>query len=181
MRRDLSSFDSELQSLTDLERRAQAASHRLERSDRSVLDSMSGTFAGTLFEIAETAAPVTALTRTGKSVRGTVEALGDDVVVMSTNSGKNINVLRLAAIEALVEVSLGHHRASALPSDAPFEALLERYAEQGNRLALTLSSNHRVMGTAERFGHDQLVLVLDGSGEAMTVATRAIDQAVITR
>lgn len=174
-------FDSELSSLSDHERRARSVRERRQRTDRVVLDSISSTFLGTLTELAETSAPVTVLTRNESSIRGAIEAVASDVAVISTNDAKTTVLVRVSAIEGLLEVGAIHGRRVETPADTRnFGDLLDQHAQSGMRVALALASTNRVVGRLGHVGQDQIVLTLDGSGETMTIPTSAIDQAVIS-
>lgn len=174
-------FDSELSSLTDHERRARSVRERRQRTDRVVLDSISSTFLGTLTELAETQAPITLLIRNESSIRGSIAAVANDVVVVATSNRSNTVLLRVSAIEALLEVGEIHGRRVESPADTrTFGDLLDEVAQSGMRIALTLASTNRVVGRLGHVGQDQIVLTLDGSGETMTVPTNAIDQAVVS-
>ncbi len=176
-----SNFDSELRSLTDHERRARSVSERRQRTDRVVLDAITSTFLGTLTELVESSAPVTVLTRNESSIRGTIESVASDVAVIRGNSGRNTVLVRLGAIEGLLEVGAIHGRRVEAPEDTrSFSDLLDAFAHSGVRVALTLSSSNRVVGRLGHIGYDQIVVTLDGSGESMTVPTAAIDQAVVS-
>ena len=94
-----SSFDRELQALADEERRASKARARLQRADRKIMDGLSGSFVGTLIEIAETHAPVTVLTRTEAAVRGTIATVGTNVVAIRTAGSSSEVLIRIGAIE----------------------------------------------------------------------------------
>lgn len=175
-----SSFDSHLTDLTDGARRAEAARDRLSQSDRALAAALSGTFAGTLTELAETRAPVNVMTRTGSSIRGTVLALGPDVVVLSPADGQNRVLIRRIAIEALIEQGPGHDRDIPVIDSGPELAeLLDEYSEANDRLALTMSTGNKLMGAVQRVGVDQMVLRLDGDADTVTVPLHAIDQVVI--
>lgn len=177
-----SAFDRELQALADEERRASNARARLQRADRKIMDGLSGTFVGTMIELAETGAPVTVLTRTEAAVRGTVATVGSDVVVIRTAGASSDVLLRISAIEGLLESGSGHDRSSSGHRSGPtFAELLDRYSETSERVAVTTASGNMVMGSVQRVGEDQLVLKLDGSGDSLTVPTTAIDQVVTSR
>ena len=177
---DESSFDKQLNDLTDDARRTEAARERLNRSDRALAAALSGTFAGTLTELAETQAPVSVLTRSGNSIRGTVLALGPDVVVMAPAEGQNRILVRRLAIEALVEQGPGHDRqVDAISSGPELAELLDEYSVDQDRLAVTMSTGNRLMGAVQRVGIDQMTLRLDGDADTVTVPLHAIDQVVL--
>lgn len=181
MSQDSSPFDTHLTDLTDGARRAEAARERLRRSDRALAAALSGTFAGTLTELAETRAPVNVMTRTGSSIRGTVTALGPDVVVVSPADGQNRVLIRRLAIEAVIEHGPGHDRdVEVIDSGPELAELLDEYSEDNDRLALTMSSGNRLMGSVQRVGIDQMIIQLDGDADAVTVPLHAIDQVVMS-
>ena len=181
MAQDSSPFDTQLTDLTDGARRAEAARERLQRSDRALAAALSGTFAGTLTELAETRAPVNVITRTGNTIRGTITALGPDVVVISPTDGQNRVLVRRLAIEALVEQGPGHDRDIAhIDSGPELAELLDEFSEDNDRLALTMSTGNRLMGAVQRVGVDQMVIRLDGDADTVTVPLHAIDQVVIS-
>ncbi len=174
-------FDEELGLLTDDARRAEATRSRLQRSDRSLAASLSANFAGTLAELVETQAATAILTRSGSNIRGTIVALGVDVVVVQS-AGATRTLVRGSAIEALRESGSGHDRTvDEQPSGPSWGELLDELAQNNDRLAITLTSGNKVMGVVERVGLDQLVLRLDGGADALTIPLRAIDEAVIDR
>ena len=177
MPQEPSTFDTQLSELTDDARRTAAASERLHQVDRGYAAALSGTFAGTLTEVAETRAPVTFMTRTGSSIRGTVVALGPDVVVVSHLEGQHRVLIRPGAIEAVVEQGRGHDRdVEQIDSGPELADLLDEHSEDNDRLALTLSTGNRMMGTVQRVGIDQVILRLDGDADTVTVPLHAIDQ-----
>ena len=177
-----SPFDRQLQVLADDERRARSARARMQNSDRKMVAALSGTFRGTLVELHETAAPVTVLTRTGASIRGTVLTVGKDVVVIRTNKSGSDACIRIEAVEALLEAGKGHDRRITESGNGPsFAELLDTYSESADRIAVTTASGNQVMGTVVRVGEDQVVLQLDGNGDAMTLRLPAIDQVVRSR
>lgn len=175
-----SSFDAQLHTLADDERRAQAIAARRRRGDRRAVAELSGTFLGTLTEVAETNGVVTVLTRTGSSFRGQVTSLGSEIVVLK--AGEEINVvIRLEAVEGLREFGSGHDRTVESISNGPQLAdVLDTYATERRRVSLTLSRGNNVVGSISRVGLDQIVLILDGDGETMTVPLAAIDQVVVS-
>jgi len=173
------SFDEQLGRLTDDARRANATLSRRQRSDRSLAASLSATFAGTLLELLETQTTTTVLTRSGSTIRGTVDVLGADLVVVRS-VGMSRTLVRISAIEGLREAGRGHDRETRIDFDGPsWGELLDELSHENQRLAITLGSGNRVMGAAERIGLDQLVLRLDGGADALTIPLHAIDQAVV--
>lgn len=176
------SFDQNLTQLTDDARRQAAAQERLKRSDRSMAAALSGTFAGTLIELAETRSPVTIRTRAADSIYGTVIGLGPDLVVISTNDKASRVIVRQSAIEALLESGTGHDRyAEPISSGPDLSGLLDDYAETSERIGLTMSTGNRFMGSVLRVGEDQIVLRLDGDADTLTVPLSAVDQVVLAR
>jgi len=176
------SFDSELTSLTDDARRAEAIRARQQRSDRSLAAALSGTFTGTLVELAETRAPVSIRTRSGATIRGVVDRLGPDVVIVLQNDGTHEVLIRSLAIEALVEQGSGHDRHHEPITDGPELAdHLDKLSGTNERIAVTLSTGNRLMGSIQRVGIDQLVLRLDGDADTVTVPLFAIDQVVMAK
>lgn len=177
-----SSFDNRLQALADDERRARSARARQQNSDRKTVAELSGTFRGTLVELCETGSPVTVLTRSSASIRGLVLTVGTDVVAIRTSTGGSDVLVRLSVIEGLLEAGTGHNRSVPdTPSGPTFGELLDRYSESTERIAATVSSGNQVMGTVLRVGEDQIVLQLDGQGDAMTLRLDAIDHVVKSR
>jgi hypothetical protein len=180
MTQEPSRFDDELDKLADSARRAEATRARRQRSDRSVAAALSGTFVGTLTEVGETQTPVAILTRNGGHLRGTVASVGPDVVVVQPATATARVLLHLNAIEGVRSTSKGHDRETpSIPSGPGLAELLDEFAESRDRLALTLASGNRVMGVVQRVGVDQLVLVLDGEADSMTVPIQKIDQVVM--
>ena len=174
-------FDNELGRLADGARRAEATRSRVHRSDRSLAASLSATFTGTLVELFETQATASILTRSGSSIRGTIVALGADVVVVQS-AGVTRTLVRVSAIEGLREAGHGHDRTTNEDANGPsWGELLDELTHDNDRLAITLGSGNKVMGAVERVGLDQLVLRLDGGADALSIPLHAIDQAVIDR
>lgn len=177
-----SSFDDNLTALTDEARRAKAIEARQQRSDRALAAALSGTFAGTLVELAETQAPVTIRTRAEHSVHGTIAAVGPDVVVVAPSDGPERVLVRRLAIEALIEQGPGHDRSvESITTGPELAQLLDGYSEERERIALTLSTGNRLMGSIMRVGEDQLVLRLDGDSDTVTIPLFAVDQVVLAR
>ena len=171
-------FDAQLHALTDDERRAEAIKRRRRQSDRRVAAALSGTFVGTLTEIFETGSVVTVLTRSGSNFRGTIAALGPEIVVLTVGANAQV-VLRQEAIEGLREFGSGHDRTVETIAHGPELAdILDQWTNENRRLSLTLSRGNTVAGQLSRVGLDQVVLVLDGDGETMTIPLAGIDQIV---
>ena len=179
MTHDSPTFDTQLNRLTDEARRENSAQERLHRSDRALAAALSGTFAGTLIDLAETRAPISVLTRTGNSIRGTVAALGPDVVVLSPASGTNRVLLRRLAIEAIIEQGPGHDRDQSITTGPELAELIDDYSVENGRLALTMSTGNTLMGEVQFVGADQVVLRRDGDASTVTVPLHAIDQVVL--
>ena len=176
-----SGFDAQLHTLTDTERRAQAIEERRRRSDRRAAAELSGTFLGTLIELLETSGVVTVLTRAGSNFRGQVVAVGPAIVVLRVGDGIQV-VVRQAAIEGLREFGSGHNRTIEELSSGPQLAdVLDSYATDHQRVSLTLSRGNNLVGSVSRVGLDQIVLILDGDGESMTIPLSAVDQVVVSR
>lgn len=177
-----SSFDRNLAALTDDARRELAIRARQERKDRALAAALSGTFAGTLVELAETRSPVSIRTRSEHTVHGTITDLGPDVVVLAPSDGLDRVLVRRLAIEAIVEQGPGHDRAADPITTGPELAhLLDSYSEERERISLTLSTGNRLMGSLLRVGQDQVVLRLDGDSDTVTVPLFAIDQVVLAQ
>lgn len=174
-----SPFDKKLQVLADDQRRVESARARLRRADRAFVESLSGTFVGTLTELVETQAPVTVLTSSSAAIRGTIAVLGRDAIVVHSDKSAGEVLIRTTSIEGLLEHGAGHDREVANAEDRPsFSELLDRFSENLTRLAVTTTSGNRVMGTLARIGQDQVVLTLDGRGDTMTVPTSTIARVV---
>lgn len=181
MKHKPNSFDDALGQLTDDARRQDATRSRRQRADRSLAASLSATFAGSLVELLETQETAAVLMRSGSNVRGTIAAIGPDVLVL-LSAGTTRSIIRISAIEGLREGGHGHDRSVQEIADGPsWGELLDEFTHNGERLALTLRSGNRVMGTVERVGLDQVVLRLDGGADALTIPLQAIDQAVVDR
>jgi len=181
MTRGDSNFDARLAEMADEARRTEAVQARLKREDRKLAAALSGTFAGTLTEIAETGAPVSVQMRTGGIVRGQIVALGPHVVIVRVNETTQAVLSRLA-IEGLREVGTGHDRTvDVIDSGADLAQILDDYAQGGRRIAFTLSTGNVMMGRIDRVGIDQVVIRLDGDGESMTIPLIAIDQVMVSR
>jgi len=176
------SFDKNLTAMTDDARRAEAIRARQQRADREVAAALSGTFAGTLVELAETGSPVNIRTRSGSAIRGVVEQLGPDVVVVAQSDGSHQVLVRRLAIETLIEQGSGHDRHHEPADEGPKLAeLLDELSSRRERIAVTLSTGNHVMGSILRVGVDQVVLRLDGDADTATVPLFAIDQVVLAR
>ena len=180
MKGEQHSFDSQLHALTDEARRAEAIEQRRQRSNRAMSAALSGTFLGTLTELAETGATATILTRTGSAIRGQIAAVGPDIVVVQA-AERARTIVRHAAIEGLREPGVGHNRTVESITNGPELAhILDGYVGEQTRMAFTLSTGNKMMGRIDRVGLDQLVITLDGGGETMTIPLAAIDQVVIS-
>ena len=176
------SFDKNLAEISDDARRAEAVRLRQQRSDRSLAAALSGTFAGTLLELAETRAAVSIRTRSGDSIHGIVTGVGPDVVIVSAGGAQQRIVLRRLAIEAIVEQGPGHNRTVEHIDTGPELAqILDEVSAERERIALTLSTGNRIAGTILRVGIDQIALRLDGDEDTLTVPLFAIDQVVLGR
>jgi len=175
-----SKFDAGLEALNDAARREEAARARQQREDRQLAAALSGTFAGTLVELAETGSIVTVQTRTGATIRGEITGLGPDVVMVRITDDSHA-VLRRLSIEGLREPTVGHDRHVEEITEGPELAeILDDYSNDGQRLAFTLSTGNRIMGHVDRVGLDQVIITLDGAGDTMTIPLFAIDQVVIS-
>lgn len=177
----MTSFDSELGRLADAARRVEATRSRRQRTDRSVSAELSATFAGTLTELLETGTAASVLTRSGSSIRGSISEVGVDVVILQSVGGTR-TLIRVSAIEGIRHAGPGHNRSIDDTTDGPaIGDLLDELSQANERVALTLNSGNRVMGTLDRVGFDQLVLLLDGESDGLTVPLAVIDQVVIER
>ena len=180
MTSESSNFDARLAELADEARRTEAIQARRQHDDRKLAAALSGTFAGTLTEIAETGAPVTVQMRTGGIVRGQIVSLGPNVVVLRVNES-SLTVLSRLAIEGLREVGAGHDRMiDVIDGGANLAEILDNYAQGGRRVAFTLSTGNIMMGRIDRVGIDQVVIRLDGDGESMTIPLTAVDQVTVS-
>ena len=180
MTRESSNFDARLAELADEARRTEAIQARRQHDDRKLAAALSGTFAGTLTEIAETGAPVTVQMRTGGIVRGQIVSLGPNVVVLRVNES-SLTVLSRLAIEGLREVGAGHDRMiDVIDGGANLAEILDNYAQGGRRVAFTLSTGNIMLGRIDRVGIDQVVIRLDGDGESMTIPLTAVDQVTVS-
>ena len=180
MTSESSNFDARLAELADEARRTEAIQARRQHDDRKLAAALSGTFAGTLTEIAETGAPVTVQVRTGGIVRGQIVSLGPNVVVLRVNES-SLTVLSRLAIEGLREVGAGHDRMiDVIDGGANLAEILDNYAQGGRRVAFTLSTGNIMMGRIDRVGIDQVVIRLDGDGESMTIPLTAVDQVTVS-
>jgi len=172
-------FDDELDRLSDDARRAEAKRARLQRSDRTVAAGLSGTLVGTLTELLETQSSVSLMTRSGSHIRGAIELLGPDVVVLRCGPGTRV-LVRTSAIEGIREPGAGHDRElDAISTGKSLGDHLDELSSENRRLAMTLASGNRVMGTVLRVGLDQVTLRLDGEADALTIPLAAIDQVVV--
>ncbi len=175
-----SKFDAGLEALNDAARREEAARVRQQKEDRQLAAALSGTFAGTLVELAETGSVVTVQTRTGATIRGEITGLGPDVVMLRITDDSHA-VLRRLSIEGLREPTVGHDRHVEEITEGPELAeILDDYSNEGQRLAFTLSTGNRIMGHVDRVGLDQVIITLDGDSDTMTIPLFAIDQVVIS-
>ena len=174
-------FDSHLHALADEARRQEAIAARRRKADRRVSAALSGTFAGTLTELAEAGSVVSILTRVGSAIRGQIIALGPEVLVVRTGDQNRV-ALRTSAIEGVRESGSGHDRTvDEITSGADLAQILDAQAHDRRRVSFTMSSGNHIMGQINRVGLDQVVVTLDGDGETMTVPLFAIDQVVIER
>lgn len=175
------SFDDGLERLTDDARRAEATRARLQRSDRAMAASLSGTVVGTLTELFETRSPVSLMTRSGSHIRGEIEMLGPDVVVLRRGNSTRV-LVRLSAIEGIREPGSGHDRdLESIPTGKTLGDHLDEMSVDHQRLAITLASGNLAMGVVSRVGIDQVTLRLDGDADSLTIPLAAIDQVVVER
>jgi hypothetical protein len=181
MAQEPASFDDELERLADDARRAEARRARLQRSDRAIAAGLSATLVGTLTELCETQSPVLVMTRSGDHIRGAIEMLGPDVVVL--HGGRAIRVLvRLSAIEGIREPGVGHDRElDSISTGKTLGDHLDEMSVENQRLAITLASGNRAMGSVRRVGIDQVTLHLHGEDDSLTIPLAAIDQVVVDR
>lgn len=179
------SFDEALGDFTDAARRSEAQLQRQQRHDNAIIAGLSGSFHGSLVDAAEIGSPVVLLTRRGMHHRGAVVAVGIDVVALAPDTeGKRI-LIALPAIEAIRGTTSTSSRAAAESPDGPtLGTLLDVFAQDRARVALTTAGGNQIMGTMLAVGVDQVTIRLDGgrdrnSAELMTVSLDAIDEAVI--
>jgi len=173
-------LDRALASFTANERRAEAVRARHLLEDRRVVDAISGTFLGTLTEIAESRHPVAVLTRSGSTHRGVFTSIGPDVAVVELSGDDRRLLLSLDAIEGIREVGIGHNRSVVSPpTGAQFAEILDTLSEDRPRLVITTRGGNRVMGALIRAGENQVTVKLDGDGDVLTVPIGVIDEATI--
>ena len=173
-------FDRALTVFTDEVRRAEAIRSRSRLGNQRAVDAVSGTFLGTLTEVAENAQPVTILTENGSTHRGSVAAIGSDVLVLDPAGDDRRILLAHASIEGLREVGAGHtRRLDRAPQGATFVELLDGLAGDGVRISVLTRGGNRVRGTLVRAGDDQVTIRLDGDGDVMTMPVAALSEAVV--
>lgn len=179
------SFDEALGDFTDGARRSEAQLHRQQRHDNAIIAGLSASFRGSLVDAAEIGSPVVLLTRRGVHHRGAVVAVGSDVVALAPDTdGKRI-LIALDAIEAIRGTTSASSRGADDSADGPtLGSLLDEFAHDRARAALTTAGGNQVMGVLLAVGTDQVTIQLDGgrernSAELMTVSLAAIDEAVI--
>lgn len=175
-----SEFDRALADFTDEGRRRDAASARLQQADHTVISGMSGSWVGTLIELAETGRPVLAITRSGAHHRGVILAVGPDLVVLApTMTGPRI-LLAHRAVDAIRENGDGRTRSEPVPRSGPdLAGLLDDAAEEHARVTVLTAGGNRFSGHILRVGEDQLTIRLDGEHDALTLPLAGIDEAVI--
>lgn len=174
-----SPLDAALTNFTDGTRRDEARRARQTRTDQAVVDGLSGTFRGTLVDLAEARRPLTILTRSGAHHRGVISTVGADVVVVGDASNPQRLLIAIEAIEGLRAPHLGRGRASNHSSGPHLADLLDSVFDSGQRAALTTRGGNRLMGVVDHVGEDQVTLRLDGDSDTVVVAISSIDEVAV--
>ncbi len=125
------------------------------------------TLTGVLVDLAEHGRPVTVHLTNGRRHRGTIAAVGRDVVELRSSVGERVVV----AIDALDSVR-PQPDAVAVPGDGPVPTgvtLVERVgrlAEQRERVLIVARSGEATSGEITAVGRDVVTVALDGGGLA---------------
>lgn len=175
-----SPVDRALVDFTDDARRDLLRRDRQERHDRQVVAELSGTFLATLIDLSETAAPTVLITGSGTHHRGTVAAVGPDVVVLQSVGDRRRILVAPAFVEAVRRPRRNQPRDAPVVAEGPrLGELLDDMAGERTRIVITTFGGNRFVGTLLAVGLDQVDLRLDGEGEALTIPLAAIAEAVI--
>lgn len=177
-----SDFDRALTDFTDTTRRRAAATERLQAADHAMVAGLSGSWFGTLVELAESGRPILAITRSGAHHRGAILAVGPTLVVLAPTLDGPRTLLRLPALEAVRESGDGRVRDADPPAMGPdLGSLLDEASEDRARVSIVTAGGNRFAGRILRVGIDQVTLRLDGQHDALTIPLGRIDEAVIDR
>jgi hypothetical protein len=175
-------FEQALGAFTDAGRLAAEIDARRQRSSHALLADLSGSWAGTLVELAELGAPVVVLTRAGNNHRGIILAVGPQLVVLAAGLDEPRVLLALDAIDAIREPGNGRRRElDTIPPGPDLASLLDEASEERARVSIVTSSGATFMGRLMAVGVDQVTLRLDGDSDSLTMPIGRIDEAVIDR
>lgn len=172
-------LDAALTDFTDGTRRDEARRNRQTLADQAVVDGLSGTFRGTLVDLAEARRPLTILTRSGAHHRGVISTVGLDVVVVGDTTNPRRLLLAIDAIEGLRAPHLGRGRTTADVAGPHLADVLDSVFDSGQRAAITTRGGNRLMGVVDHVGQDQLTLRLDGDSDALIIAISGIDEVAV--
>lgn len=184
-RRPPGSFEQALGDFADDARRTEAQRGRQQLHDNAVVAGLSGSFHGSLVELAEIGTPIVLITRGGLHHRGAIVAVGSDVVALAPDAGGKRILISIRAIEAVRGRAAPKNRTADDSATGPSLAiLLDEFAQDRARVALTTAGGHQLMGTLVAVGIDQVTLRLDGNidltnADQVTVALGSVDEAVI--
>jgi len=161
-----------------------AVRSRAERRERHERAVETGTWLGTLRDLAERRAVLVLHVRGGRPLRGHLLGLSSDHLVLATASGARAH-LRLAAVRAArPEPGRGAPPASGdreAPSRATVEDVLDMLAEERGSAALLLRDVvDPLRGRVEGIGEDVVTLRLEGADPALVyLPTAAVDGVLI--
>jgi len=172
-------LDDALSSFTDGTRRDEARLSRQSRADQAVVDGLSGTFRGTLVDLAEARRPVTVLTRQGAHHRGVVTTVGVDVAVLGDDLEPQRWLLALDAIEGIRCAHMARGRTTSAVAGPNMADLLATAFDDAQRVAIMTRGGNRVIGVVDSVGEDQVSVRLDGDGDLMVVPIAIIDEVVV--
>ena len=136
----------------------------------------SATFAGTLVDLAERGDHVAVRTRSGRTHRGSITAVGADFVVVADAYVRLAAVVAVRGGPASVAVATGNR---AVPRDMPLSAVLaERAVDRPVVVVVPDAGSEPVRGELRSAGVDLLTVVLD-DGSACHVPLAAVGEVLV--
>lgn len=172
-------LDAALTDFTDGTRREEARKARQTKADQAVVDGLSGTFRGTLIDLAESRRPLTILTRNAAHHRGVVSTVGVDVVVVGDATNPQQLLIAIDAIEGLRAPHLGRGRAGSNASGPHMADVIDSVFDNGQRATIITQGGNCLMGVVDHVGEDQVTLRLDGDNDTLVIAISKIDEVAV--
>jgi len=171
--------DPWLELLDDGRAREASAARSRERWLRAAA-AEDATLAGTLLDLAEAGTEVTVTTETGRSHRGRVALVGDDVVVLRPASGPVV-VLALAAVAALRPAERRSGGGRVVPNGPNLLDVLASLTI-GEAVLLTTRGGGTVRGLVDAIGADVVHVRGDDETErSCYVSARSICEVLVLR